>query len=299
MNNFFTEEQISKLKEKTDKKYIHKKPSGRGDKIDYVSISYVTTKLNEILGNNWNFEILNVYISEFPNEKLKSGKTVHNKEYIIHGRLTVFGNDRDLIREQFGSHKSQIANYGDAIKSATSDCLKKIASSIGVAADVYGNDIEFEDDNQDTKHDVKKDKTWQDVYNELPNENKEVIEQVLEFGRQCNMNIEAINQGVKINFKKSHLYSCTIDELHKTIELLLRKMRYKFDNSINEDEIRKSLESKTKADIIADIEKEIELRESIDINEYFEYMKVKNITELSKDKLIALTIKTKKLNLGV
>ena len=64
------------------------------------------------------------------------------QEVVIRGRLTVHAKHGTIVKEQFGSasvkrSNGSITSLGDDLKAATSDALKKCASLLGLALDLY------------------------------------------------------------------------------------------------------------------------------------------------------------------
>ena len=90
-----------------------------------------------MFGWDWDFEILD--------EKILHG------EAIVKGRLTCRSNGRTIIKTQFGN-KDVICkrgtdiplSIGNDLKAAATDCLKKCAAEIGIAADIY-NKLDFKE----------------------------------------------------------------------------------------------------------------------------------------------------------
>jgi len=104
---------------------------GRGSMLRGV---YVKKVLNFVFGWLWNFEIINVG---------REGDLVW-----VQGRLTI-KNPKTLepmiVKEQFGRADIKFwkgsknpMDYGNDLKSAATDALKKCASELGVASDIYG-----------------------------------------------------------------------------------------------------------------------------------------------------------------
>lgn len=154
------EAQMGLLLKKTPKKYIRKRPAKGGGQWDYVSGGYVKKTLNLMFGWNWSFEI--------------KEKDIVAGEAIVHGRLTATSNGKTIIKEQFGNKEIIYKNepeldqdgnkvfyedhngnkkvkmvktdkplsIGNDFKAAATDCLKKCAAEIGIAADIY-NPEEF------------------------------------------------------------------------------------------------------------------------------------------------------------
>jgi hypothetical protein len=120
------------LNKKTPAKFI-KKRVGRGGKyFDYVETGFVIEQLNKAFNNMWDFEIVDKQIGQ-------------DKIWVL-GKLTVkfitpFG-IQTISKSQFGGSDVKRSNgavidIGDDLKAAASDSLKKCASLLGVAKDVY------------------------------------------------------------------------------------------------------------------------------------------------------------------
>ena len=133
-----TTKQLQFLMAKTPAKYRREKPAKGGGKLTYVSGGYITKVLNLMFGFQWSFEIVS---HEFD---LDIGHVV------VKGRLTVPMNGGDVVKEQFGRadikfYKSATLDdgrrkpldIGNDLKAAGTDAMKKCASLLGIAADVY------------------------------------------------------------------------------------------------------------------------------------------------------------------
>jgi len=156
-DNLLNLNQLKLLLKSTPKQYIKQRPAKGGGTWDYVSGSYVRKVLNLMFGWNWDFEIL---------EQL-----IINGEVVVKGRLTCRVNGHVIIKTQFGNKEiiyktekvfnddgspKMIIKYGknvqetrpseiplsigNDLKAAATDSLKKCASEIGIAGDVYGKD---------------------------------------------------------------------------------------------------------------------------------------------------------------
>lgn len=133
----FSERQLILLLQKTPPSHI-KTRQGRGGKtFRYATVSYVTLRLNQIFGWSWSFEVKSHSIDP-------GGKSV-----TVEGRLSVLSpvDGRVLVsKEQFGgadlkyaSGTDRLVDFADDLKAATSDALKKCASMLGIAADLYAD----------------------------------------------------------------------------------------------------------------------------------------------------------------
>lgn len=110
---------------------------GRGNtKLAYVSHAWVTRVLNEAFGFRWSWDVTDTVIVP---------DLLNPAEVIVRGRLTVTTPDGGtVVKEQFGTcdvkryKDGGIISLGDDLKAASSDALKKAASLLGVALDLYG-----------------------------------------------------------------------------------------------------------------------------------------------------------------
>lgn len=110
---------------------------GRGNtKLAYVSHAWVTRVLNEAFGFRWSWDVTDTVIVP---------DLLAPAEVIVRGRLTVTTPDGGtVVKEQFGTcdvkryKDGGIISLGDDLKAASSDALKKAASLLGVALDLYG-----------------------------------------------------------------------------------------------------------------------------------------------------------------
>lgn len=139
-HNVLSVAHMNLLYKKTPSTHIHEKPGKGGGRFKYVTGAYVKSQLNRLFGFDWSFTV-----KEF---------TVKGNQCIVFGHLE--GNIRDndgkivatLVREQFGradiktlkSDKTKALDFGNDLKAATTDALKKCASDLGIARDVYAAD---------------------------------------------------------------------------------------------------------------------------------------------------------------
>ncbi len=137
-DNSLNANQLAQILKRTPKAYVKKRPAKGGGTWDYVSGGYVKKVLNLMFGWDWDFEVL-------------EDKIMHD-EAIVKGRLTCRSNGRTIIKTQYGNkdimYKRGIdaqgnrvpLSIGNDLKSAATDCLKKCAAEIGIAADIYNKD---------------------------------------------------------------------------------------------------------------------------------------------------------------
>jgi hypothetical protein len=140
--NSLNPNQLALILKKTPAQYVKQRPAKGGGTWEYVSGGYVKKCLNLMFGWDWDFEIL-------------EDKILHG-EAIVKGRLTCRSNGHTIIKTQYGNKdivfKKQTdeeknkgleripLSIGNDLKSAATDCLKKCASEIGIASDIYNKD---------------------------------------------------------------------------------------------------------------------------------------------------------------
>ena len=121
---------IDVLKKKTPASEIKKRQGPGGKMLDYVTIGYVVSQLDEAFQKLWEFEVIDQQV----------GKT----QVWVKGRLTVhLAPTFSLKKEAFGSSDIKsfktggVIDIGNDLKSAASDALKKAASLLGIASDIF------------------------------------------------------------------------------------------------------------------------------------------------------------------
>lgn len=155
------EAQFAILCGRTPKRYIKTRP-GKGKKtFSYVPHGYVVGVLNKAFGFNWDWEILPQgngdyykYIPPFMGpDKRNPGKEVQWQpgSYLVAGKLTVrIVNPANpsivlatIVKTATGEKEHMRGmTHGGHVKSAASDGLKKAASRLGVALDLYWQDAD-------------------------------------------------------------------------------------------------------------------------------------------------------------
>jgi len=130
---WMSEQQIVRMMQQTPKQHVYRRKGKGGKEFDYVTGSYVEKVLNFVFGWNWDFEVQE-----------------HGKEagfVWVLGKLTVRGNQagQQIVKTQFGRAEIKflkdgkgMVDFGNDLKAATTDALKKCASLLGVASDIYG-----------------------------------------------------------------------------------------------------------------------------------------------------------------
>ncbi len=124
--------QILYIMQKTPSNHVYTRKGRGGQMFDYVTGTYIKKVLNYVFGWNWDFEI-------------KEHGTENGQVWVL-GKLTVRVPDGKVItKEQFGRADVKklrdgtgTVDFGNDLKAATTDALKKCASELGIASDVYG-----------------------------------------------------------------------------------------------------------------------------------------------------------------
>lgn len=166
--SIFNANQIQKLWNSTRAVYKYQRPARGGGTWTYVKTSYVRKVLDSVFGFNWSFEIDTSLAEAFEVAKFTNACVVKGT---LRGRVKVDGQWVEIVKTQFGRaevkwkmkngvdssgaevRKKDIdpftqapipLDFGNDMKAATSDALKKCASLMGIAADVYEPD-EFQE----------------------------------------------------------------------------------------------------------------------------------------------------------
>jgi len=123
------EAQQAILTQETPEYAILKRKGPRGKTLSYVEHGWVTEQLNLAFKWNWSWEIKEAML--LPNDQKPT-------EVCILGRLTVHSPQGDIVKMQFGAAQMrENVTIGSRFKAASSDGLKKAASLLGLALDLY------------------------------------------------------------------------------------------------------------------------------------------------------------------
>ena len=133
---WMSERQVVRIVQKTPPQHIYTRPAKGGGTWSYVTGNYVEKVLNYTFGWNWDFEVV--------------GHGREQDQIWVHGKLTVKDDKGHAItKSQFGradikfrKGTKDMMDFGNDLKSATTDSLKKCASLLGIASDIYGK-MEF------------------------------------------------------------------------------------------------------------------------------------------------------------
>ena len=114
---------------------------GRGQaELKYVDTGYMTFCLNYAALMDWDFEILESEIDTISELNAKTGIIEPKMHISVLGCLTMRTTEGKVLQKtQWGSQVLKAGSeMGDMRKAAASDALKKCASMLGIAQDVYG-----------------------------------------------------------------------------------------------------------------------------------------------------------------
>ena len=134
-----TKKQVLKIFQQTPPVHVKTRPGKGGGQWHYVTGVYTKKVLNYVFGWLWDFQII---------DKGREGDQVW-----VQGRLTIKNDKLEIIivKEQFGGSDIKFKkgtknplDYPNDLKAASTDALKKCASEIGIASDIYGRD-EYKD----------------------------------------------------------------------------------------------------------------------------------------------------------
>lgn len=126
--------QLNFINQKTPQQFIKERPGPGGIRLEYVEVGYVISTLNQIFGWDWDFIILDQQIGK--------------KQVWVRGELTVRLRGHSITKGQYGgsdiklNRQGQPLSIADDLKAASSDCLKKCASMLGIAGDVYWKELD-------------------------------------------------------------------------------------------------------------------------------------------------------------
>ncbi len=140
--------QLAFISQKTPTQFIKTRPGPGGLPLSYVEVGYVISMLNQVFGYDWDFRILDQQIGK--------------KQVWVRGELTVRVKEHSVIKGQYGGADikfskttNQPVSIADDLKAAASDSLKKCASMLGIAGDVYWRDLDnwsVEESQSKTRH---------------------------------------------------------------------------------------------------------------------------------------------------
>lgn len=118
----------------TPQEFIKTRQGKKGKQFTYVEGGYVIAKLNQAFSPlGWDFEVVEQEVIENP------------KEVWVKGKLTIKDHrGHQVSKTQYGTKEWRDGiPLGDTLKAAATDCLKKCASMLGIALDVYWQQLDL------------------------------------------------------------------------------------------------------------------------------------------------------------
>ena len=137
--NFFNFEQLKKIRHSTPASMVYKRPAKGGGTWKYVKSADVILALNTTFGGFWDFSIIT-------DEATALEMAIKTKSVVVRGRLTITNPSTgvSVTREQYGRKDvafkkgtNEPMDFGNDMKAAASDALKKCASQFGLFNDIY------------------------------------------------------------------------------------------------------------------------------------------------------------------
>ncbi len=127
--------QLTFITQKTPDQFIKKRPGPGGTQLSYVEVGYVINILNQAFGWDWDFRIID--------------QQVGNRQVWVRGELTIRIVTHSITKGQYGGSDIKFSrqtgdpvSIADDLKAAASDCLKKCASMLGIAGDVFWKELD-------------------------------------------------------------------------------------------------------------------------------------------------------------
>ena len=126
-----SEKQIMRMVQRTPSEHVYTRLAKGGGTWSYVTGAYVEKVLNFVFGFMWDFEIIE--------------HGIEGGQVWVKGKLTVKDPaGHEITKMQFGradikmKKTGGMLDFGNDLKGASTDALKKCASLLGIASDIYG-----------------------------------------------------------------------------------------------------------------------------------------------------------------
>jgi hypothetical protein len=134
---WISEKQIIRILQRTPKEYIYTRPAKGGGTWDYVPGGYIEKVLNYAFGWNWDFKIIKqeCLMLETDHGQVITWGELTVKDDAGH-QITKSQNGRADVKYKKGTKVPM--DLGNDYKASATDCMKKCASMLGIASDVYG-----------------------------------------------------------------------------------------------------------------------------------------------------------------
>lgn len=120
----------------TPRDVVFERPIRGGSSVDYIPGWWFVEQLNSLFSYLWDFEILRESVGQ--KQVWVLGKlTVRTWDGLVITKNSYGGSDIKLYSDK-SDKAGQVIDIGDDLKSAATDALKKAATLLGLASDVYG-----------------------------------------------------------------------------------------------------------------------------------------------------------------
>lgn len=120
----------------TPREVIFQRPIRGGAQVDYVPGWWFVEQLNALFGHLWDFEVLDQFVGE--KQVWVKGRIVAKGPEGMTVSKTAFGGSEIKKYSDKSDKFGQVIDIGDDLKAAATDALKKAATLLGIAADIYG-----------------------------------------------------------------------------------------------------------------------------------------------------------------
>lgn len=146
---WMNDKQLLKIVQRTPQNETYKRQGKGGKEFTYVTGNYIIKALNFAFGWNWDFEVME--------------HGIEKKQIWVKGKLTVKSPDgkQSITKTQFGRADIKFlrdgtghVDFGNDLKAASTDSMKKCASLLGIASDIYGKMEYKEEANVEIKEPV-------------------------------------------------------------------------------------------------------------------------------------------------
>lgn len=197
--------QLLQVLQRTPEQHVRTRKGKGGQDWDYVTGVYVTKVLNYVFGWNWDFEIIK--------------QEIVADQVVTTGKLTVRSPKGDtIIKNQVGRSDIKIMkdgkkylDIGNDYKASATDALKKCASMLGIASDIYGKE-EFKEIGVAIKHEPTRTITPKDQRIDLKKEVDFLPEYECE---NCLTPVTKEEAHYSKTFFKGHIYCRNCQKLSK------------------------------------------------------------------------------------
>lgn len=169
LSNAISQQQLTALWGKTPDHAVKYRPGPGGKSLAYVPHGYVEFKLNKVFGGDWDIEPQPVFNgSVFHTQQVETvgprNQKVINYSVVVCCKLTLRVRNTETLeivttitKTEFGSAWWYPENeFGDALKAAESDALKRCGLRLGIALDLYYDDDRAKADKQQQVESARK-----------------------------------------------------------------------------------------------------------------------------------------------